>query len=129
MKGLILLHLFISIAYAKECPSIDGDFRDYYGLEKISPIIGVNSKISDTGADKILCAQESCGSGGCECALYVRVDDCHRRVLEFRGSHQVLGEVKDGMPAIEIKRRGDAIAPAVQKTYIWNKDRNKYVEK
>lgn len=129
MKGLILLLLFINFASAKECPSIDGDFLSYYALDKGSPIIGLNSKISQDGKDKILCAKDSCGSGGCECALYVKVEGCHKRVLEFRGSHQVLGEVKDGMPSIEINKRGDAIAPALQKTFIWNKDRNKYVEK
>jgi len=40
-----------------------------------------------------------------------------------------LGEKADGMPLIEVIKKGDAIAPTSMKTFIWNKDRRKYVEK
>jgi len=129
VKGLILLLLFSSFAFAKECPSIDEDFISYYGALKDGPILGLKASISGAKKDRILCSSESCGSGGCECALYVEVDNCLTRVLEFRGSHKVLGEKADGMPLIEVIKKGDAIAPTSMKTFIWNKDRRKYVEK
>lgn len=129
MKSLVLLITFMcSLAYAKDCTPIDRDFHKYYGTTKDAPLIGIDASISASKADKLVCAMESCGSAGCECALYIKIDGCHTRVLEFRGSHKVLGEKKDGMSAIQVEKRGDAIAPATKKTYVWDKDRRRYVE-
>lgn len=128
MKTLILLFLFSTSAFAAECIDMDKDFLDFYGAPKESPLIGLTASVSGEKKDKIICLAESCGSGGCECALYSPIKDCMTRVLEFRGSHKVLGEKKDGMAAIVIRKKGDPIAPALKKTYIWNKDRRRYVE-
>lgn len=129
MKFLVLLITFIcSFAYAKDCVPIDRDFHQYYGSPKDAPLLGLDVKVRPDNKDKIVCSMESCGSAGCECALYVKIDGCHQRVLEFRGSHKVLGEKKNGMSAIQIHRRGDAIAPTYKRVFIWDKDRRRYVE-
>src|SRR5690606_29497799 len=111
-----------SIAYAKDCKPIDRDFHEYYGTPKDSPLLGLDVNVSEADKHKIVCAQESCGSAGCECALYVKIDGYLERVLEYRGTYKVLGEKKDGMSAIQVRRKGDAIAPAYKKIYVWDKD-------
>lgn len=129
MKSLVILITFMcSLAYAIDCTPVDRDFYEYYGIPKDAPILGLDVNVRENDKDKIICSQESCGSGGCECALYVKIDGCHQRVLEYRGVYKVLGEKKDGMSAIQIHRRGDAIAPTYKKIFIWDKDRRRYVE-
>lgn len=129
MKSLLFIFLLFSHhAYGSKCVPIDKDFLSYYEIPADSPLLGIKTKISGGDTDKIICSGDSCGSGGCECALYVELDGCLTRVLEFRGSHNVLGENKDGMPAIQVKKRGGAIARDSSKTYVWDKDRRRYVE-
>lgn len=131
MRILILLITFLGLAQAfanNECTPIDKDFLSYYGAPKETPLIGLSISVSGNKKDKIVCSSESCGSGGCECALYIPTDGCMKRVLEFRGGHKVLGEKKDGISSIEIRKKGDAIAPALKKIFIWDKDRRHYVE-
>ena len=128
LKFLSLFFLLSLSAGAADCVDMDKDFLDYYGAPKESPLIGLAASVSGDKKDKIICLAESCGSGGCECALYSPVDSCMTRVLEFRGSHKVLGEKKDGMSAILVRKKGDPIAPALKKTFIWNRDRRRYVE-
>lgn len=129
MKWVFLFALFISFSnHAKECPAVAQDYLEFYQLPKESILLGIPAKISGNDSDKLLCAQDSCGSRGCECALYVEVDGCPKRVLEFYGRHKVLGEKQEGMPHIEVERPGDALVKKNIKTYIWDKERSQYVE-
>ncbi len=128
MRSLLIIAVFLTSAHAKECPAIAQDYLEHFELPKESVLLAIPANISGKNSDKLLCAQDSCGSRGCECALYVEVDGCPKRVLEFYGQHKVLGEQQEGMPNIVIKRRGDALVGTSSKTYIWNKEGRRYVE-
>lgn len=123
MKYLILIAIFCTNALARDCAPIDRDYRQYFELPNDSAILGVPVSIDDA---KLLCAKDSCGTRGCECALYIRVDDCPKRVLEFQGKHKILETKTQGMPDIEIERRGDAIVPKKVQIFHWNKTKEHY---
>lgn len=125
MKILFLFLLSFKLM-AVECIPEAKDFITFYELEKDAPILGLTVSVSAKDADKLLCSSESCGSGGCECALYVPINKCLTRVLDFRGSHKVLDTKTKGMPDIQVSKRGDAIAPNRVTIYKWNEGPKRY---
>lgn len=100
---------------ASSCVKPDLDYRAYYSTEAQVPLLKQEVMIDgrkDAEKAWFITDRRSCGSEGCEYAVYARTGPpgCFTRVAEFQGEFQILGTPEKGRRMIEVraKTRGES---------------------
>jgi hypothetical protein len=108
-----------SPALVAECSDPLQNYLSYYGLSTESKILKTDVSLSDESAFS-LAAMESCGSRGCEYALYSQVHGCATRVFDFTGTFRVLKKSSNGLKDIEVSNHDTYLSKKIVKQYCYN---------
>lgn len=109
------------------------DYLELFGREagpgKPSFLIQKVDLNQDGKPELFLAERTRCGARGCEYAVYERTaDGCHRRILDFAGSFQVLPEGPHGFAAIRVKQKLLGEAGSASVAYVFDPAQGRYVE-